>query len=48
MVEFNEDGAMKAKNYPRNYIVKDEKQWPIIIINYNKYIFFANDNIQEV
>ena len=47
MVEFNEDGVMKAKDYPVDCIVEDEECRPIIIINHNEYIFFANNGVQK-
>lgn len=45
MVKFNEDSAMKTKNYLVNYAVEEKKHCSIIIITYDKYIFFANNRI---
>ena len=45
MVEFNEDGAMKANNYPVDCIVEDEERHPIIVINHNEYTFSANNGV---
>ena len=48
MIEFEKDDVIKEKIYLFDYIVKGEKQWPIIIIIYNKYLFFANNSIYKV
>ena len=48
MVEFNEDGAIKVKDYPSNCIIGDKERRPIIIINYNEYTFFTNDGVRKV
>ena len=48
MVKFDKDGVMKAKNYPNNCIVRDEKQRPIIIITHDECIFSTNNNVQKV
>ena len=48
IVEFNENGAMKAKDYPVNYIVGEEKCRLIIVITYDECTFFANDGIQKI
>ena len=45
MVEFNEDGAIKAKNYPIDCAVGGEERCPIIIINNDEYTFSANDRV---
>ena len=47
MVEFNDDGAMKAKDYPVNCAVGGEKRRPIIVITYDECIFSANNGIQK-
>lgn len=47
MAEFNENGAMKAKNYPVDCAVGGEKRRPIIIITYDEYTFSANDGVQK-
>lgn len=38
---------MKDKIYLLNYIVSSKNYQPIIIINYNKYIFFINNDIYK-
>lgn len=45
LVEFNGDGARKDEIYPPDCIVGGEDCWPVIIITYDKYTFFANDGI---
>lgn len=45
MVEFNENGAIKAKKYPVDCIVRDNKCQIIIVITHDKYIFFANNKV---
>ena len=45
IVEFNKNGAMKAKDYPVNCAVGGEERCTIIIITYDEYTFFANDGI---
>ena len=47
MVEFNEDDAMKAKDYPVDCAVKGEKCRPIIVITHDEYTFFANDGVRK-
>lgn len=47
MIEFNENGAKKAKNYPVNCAIKEEKRHLIIVITYDKCTFSANDGIQK-
>ena len=47
MIEFNEDGVMKTKDYPVNYKVGGEKRCPIILIIHNKCTFFANNGIRK-
>lgn len=46
--EFNKDDTMKLKVYFLNCIIESKKQWSIIMIINNKYIFFANDSMQKV
>lgn len=45
IVEFNEDGIIKSKMYPSNYIVNDEECWPIIVITHDECIFSAKNGI---
>lgn len=47
MVEFNENGGLKTKNNLVNCVVEDEKHRLIIIITYNKYTFFVNNEVQK-
>lgn len=48
LVEFEEDGLMKTKKYPNNYVMREDKYYFIIIITHNKYIFFQNDRIWKI
>ena len=45
LIEFEEDKLIKTKKYLSDYIVEEDKYNLIIIITYNKYIFFANNGI---
>ena len=45
MIEFNEDGAKKAKHYPVDCVVGDKKRYPIIVITHNECTFSANDGV---
>ena len=45
LVEFEEDGTMKAKNYPLDYKVEGEKRRPIIVIKHDECTFSSNDSI---
>lgn len=45
IIEFNKDGAIKAKDYLVDYAVGGEERRSIIIITYNKCIFSANDGV---
>ena len=45
IVEFNEDGAMKAKDYPVDSAVGGEERRPIIVITHDECTFSANDGI---
>lgn len=45
IVEFNKDGAIKMKDYLVNCKIRGKKCCLIIIITYNKYIFYANNKI---
>lgn len=48
IVEFDEDGIIKAKVYLDDYVVKDQNWWPVIAIIYNQYTISANNNIQQI
>lgn len=45
MVEFEKDGIMKLKAYSFDCAIEENKYWPIIVIIYNKYIFFTNNRV---
>lgn len=45
IVEFEKNGIIKAKIYLSDYIVKKLNQYLIIVIIYDEYIFFTNNNI---
>lgn len=45
MVEVEKNDIIKEKIYPLNYPVYNNNYYPIMIITYNKYIFFVNNNI---
>lgn len=45
LIEFEEDGSMKTKEYPDNCAVGGDKHCPVIVITYNKYTFSANNGI---
>lgn len=45
IVKFNNNSTIKPKLYPPNCVVGSNNWQLIIIITYNKYIFFANDSI---
>ena len=47
MIEFNKDGAIKAKDYPVDCAVRGEERHPIIVITYDECIFSANDRIRK-
>lgn len=42
LVEFEENGSMKAKYYPDDYIIKKDLYYSLIVITHNEYIFLAN------
>lgn len=48
MIEFNKDGAMKAKEYFINGVVDVNKCQPIVVIIHNKYTFSTNNRVQRV
>lgn len=45
LIKFEKDESMKTKKYLDDYIVGKDKYYPIIIITYNKCIFFVNNRI---
>lgn len=47
IIKFNKNSAIKAKDYPIDYAVKNEERRPIIVITHNKYIFLAKDKVQK-
>ena len=47
LVEFEEDGSMKVKNYPDNCVVGGDVRRPDIVITHNKCTFSTNDGIQK-
>ena len=47
MVQFFEDGIIKPKVYPSNYVIKGENCQPIIVITYDECTFFINNSVQK-
>lgn len=47
IVEFKEESIIKTKTYLSDYVIKGLNWRLIIVITYNKYTFFVNDNIQK-
>ncbi len=47
MIEFDEDGTMKAKDYPSNCVIGGEEWRPIIVITYDECTFSANDGVRK-
>lgn len=47
MVEFDKDGAIRAKKYLINYVVEGDERRPVIVITNNKYTFSINHKIQK-
>ena len=47
LVEFEEDGIMKVKNYPSDCKVGGNEHRPIIVITYNQSTFSSNDSIRK-
>ena len=45
LVEFEEDGTMKAKSYPSDCEVGGENRRPIIVITHDECTFLSNDGI---
>lgn len=48
MVKFYNNGVMKPKAYPFDYILRGEKRQPIILIAYNKCTFSRKNGVQKV
>jgi hypothetical protein len=47
MVEFNEDGTMKSKEYPEDCRIGGQNRRPIIFITHDESIFSANDGRRQ-
>ena len=47
LVEFEEDGTMKAQKYPSDCKVRGEECQPVIVITYDECIFSSNDGIHK-
>lgn len=47
MIEFEEDGAMKAKTYPSDCEVGGPGRRPIVVITHDECTFSANDGIRK-
>ena len=47
MVDFNEDGTMKDKEYPLDCAVGGGIRRPIIVITHDECTFSANDSIRK-
>lgn len=45
MVEFDENGAMKTKKYPVDFLVGGDEHRPIVVITHDECTFFANDGV---
>lgn len=45
LIEFEEYRSMKTEEYTDNYIVKEDKRDPVILITYDDCIFYVNDEI---
>lgn len=48
IVEFEKDGAIKAKTYPSDCAVRGLNQRPIVVITHDECRFSRNDSIQKV
>ena len=48
IIEFDKNNIIKPKFYLLNYTIKSHNKQLIIIITYNKYMFFANDKISII
>ena len=47
LVEFEEDGSMKTKEYPDDCAVGGDKRRPVIVITHDECTFSANDGIRK-
>ena len=47
LVEFEEDGSMKTKNYPDDCAVGGNTRRPVIVITHDECTFSANDGIRR-
>lgn len=47
-VEFEKNDKILSKRYTSDCAVKKPDTWPIMMIIYNKSIFFANDIPQKI
>ena len=45
IIKFEKDNIIKPRIYPANYAVGGNERQPIIVITYDKCIFFANNRI---
>lgn len=43
LVEFEDDGTMKPKTYPKDFAIGGSDRRPIILITHDKSTFNAND-----
>lgn len=48
IIEYYKNSLIKPEFCLFDCIVKSKNYWPIIVITYDKYIFFANNKIQKV
>ena len=48
IIEFDENDARKSKVYFSDCAIGEKNQWPIIVINDNKCLFFSNDGVCKV
>lgn len=48
LIKFEEDRSMKTKNYLDNCTIGNNICQLVIIITYDKYIFFINNEIQKI
>ncbi len=47
MVEMEENGEMKHKNYPSDWAVRDDDCWLIIVIAYDECTFSVKHRIRR-
>lgn len=48
LIEFKEEKLVKTKEYLNDGVVERNKYYFVIVITYNKYIFFINDRIKKL